>query len=348
MELSYGLVLIAVAIGMVQLVAGIIIGRVVPLRKPGPTSLDAWSLHNMTRQIFGVVDTVAGDVGEHQARLEDASRELTQPSTEQNPAQGGSILKTVSRVLKVNQELKSRLVQAERKLENQAERLQSHIMAALTDPLTNLPNRRAFDEEIARRLSQWQRRGTSFCLLLFDVDHFKSINDRFGHSVGDDVLRHLAIVLRCSLHEGDLMARIGGEEFAAILSGASLAGGMAAARRVLGAVSVAPFDHGMNVLHITVSAGLAVITQGEDVSHLLKRADKALYASKHGGRNCAHLHDGSTCVRIEPETPKDHNSALDSGAVQPEGLQEACLGLQARLNEVLKTDAPPDSAAARP
>ncbi len=156
---------------------------------------------------------------------------------------------------------------------------------AATDELTGLPNRRAllaFAEAAAREA---QRRQEPLALLMIDVDHFKRINDEYGHAVGDEVLRHLARVLGTALRHGDRLGRLGGEEFAAVLPGAARAqaGGIAERMRVASAAAALAVPSG--VVRFTVSIGVAELAAGEPLSQALQRADAALYAAKQSGRN---------------------------------------------------------------
>jgi diguanylate cyclase (GGDEF)-like protein len=148
---------------------------------------------------------------------------------------------------------------------------------ARTDSLTGLLNRRAFSERLEAELVRARRSGEPVALAIFDVDHFKAINDRRGHAAGDAVLGRLAEILRDASRGTDAVARIGGEEFAVVLAGGERAGAEALAARVHAALAAEA--------ELTVSAGVAQAQPGSDADGLLRRADDALYAAKHGGRN---------------------------------------------------------------
>ncbi|MBM9401778.1 diguanylate cyclase [Gluconacetobacter azotocaptans] len=157
--------------------------------------------------------------------------------------------------------------------------------AANTDELTSLPNRRAFFQVLGVHLSD-ATPSDSLTVALFDLDHFKRVNDQYGHPAGDVVLRHVAQTVRATMRECDMVARIGGEEFAILIVGESYAQAVAMARRTLRAVSAAPIvlpDGPM--IHVTISMGLATRTDHEDRDMLISRADQALYAAKRTGRN---------------------------------------------------------------
>ena len=162
--------------------------------------------------------------------------------------------------------------------------LEEAARAACEDPLTGLQNRRAFDEALRRDLARAKREGGSLGLVIFDLDHFKELNDRVGHQAGDRVLRTFGAVLHDGLREMDGVARLGGDEFAVILPGATEADGHRIAERVRSALErVEPFASGSR---LSVSAGVAIFpAHGETPTTLFHSADMALYAAKGGGRN---------------------------------------------------------------
>lgn len=172
---------------------------------------------------------------------------------------------------------------------------QAHRKDVLTDPLTGIANRRAYEFELNRRISQWERDGTPLILALIDIDHFKKFNDRYGHSAGDAVLSGVAQVLQGTIRKADLVARYGGEEFAIILPGINFEEAKDVAERMRRLIEVQRFEYEALALRVTVSLGLAQLLPGEDVSSLTKRSDAALYSSKEAGRNCVHYHDGVNC-----------------------------------------------------
>jgi diguanylate cyclase (GGDEF)-like protein len=152
---------------------------------------------------------------------------------------------------------------------------------AVTDGLTELSNRRAFDRSLDRELSRAARTDGRLSVVLLDIDHFKLLNDNHGHVVGDTVLKQIAVALRACGREYDTIARYGGEEFAAVLPGCSSGLAMQVAERLRVAVQEAPTD-----VKVTASAGVATYPyDGIDVAGLLSAADRALYASKRAGRN---------------------------------------------------------------
>ncbi|MGH2899467.1 MAG: diguanylate cyclase domain-containing protein, partial [Solirubrobacteraceae bacterium] len=154
---------------------------------------------------------------------------------------------------------------------------------ARTDPLTGLANRRAFDERLAEETERANRHTRSLSVMLVDVDHFKTINDRFGHATGDRVLVNLADSLRSVMRGGDLLARIGGDEMAMILPDCRPEPAALVAERMLAAIGT---DTSLVRRHgVTLSAGVAGLAAGQSADDLLRCADQALYAAKDEGRN---------------------------------------------------------------
>lgn len=157
---------------------------------------------------------------------------------------------------------------------------------AYRDELTGIDNRRAFMESGRRELVRSDRSGRPVLLMMMDVDHFKAINDKHGHATGDEVLVQLAECLRRELREYDLVARIGGEEFAVMIAEMSLDQGKFTAERLRKAVEKLHSLVGGKIPAITTSIGLAEYESGrEDLDGLMSRADRALYKAKHSGRN---------------------------------------------------------------
>jgi diguanylate cyclase (GGDEF)-like protein len=164
-------------------------------------------------------------------------------------------------------------------------RLQSVVRRqAVTDELTDLANRRRFMEVLQQEVARAARFDSALALALCDLDHFKQINDRYGHQVGDDVLRAAANVIRDRVRETDLPARIGGEEFGIILSGTDLDGACALAEQLRHDLSE-QVDVASTDWAVTASFGVAMLHQGESAELLIGAADRALYRAKAEGRN---------------------------------------------------------------
>ena len=231
---------------------------------------------------------------EHNHRLREIHRELT--ATENHEA--GPVIAAVSKLLEANAQMQNQLVVAEQRLHEQAQITAVHAAAARLDALTQLANRMAFDDEIFRRLAEFHRQGAVFTLLMIDVDGFKAANDTLGHQAGDDLLRGLAAILRGRVREADVAARYGGDEFAVILCGASLAAARNIASSLRALVQRARLRASGADVGVTVSVGLSQVRFGDTTATLIQRADAALYAAKEQGRNCRCWHDGQAIHAI--------------------------------------------------
>ena len=164
--------------------------------------------------------------------------------------------------------------------------------AAFTDHLTGLANRRRFERQLEREVARTRRFNRPFCLLMLDIDHFKRVNDTHGHEAGDDVLRRLANALQAGTRGIDMAARIGGEEFAVLLTETDFAQGMEVAERLRVAVRETEFPA---VGCVTVSVGLAEYNAAtRDARELFSVADSALYEAKRAGRD-------RVCCPLTPE-----------------------------------------------
>lgn len=165
------------------------------------------------------------------------------------------------------------------------EELQDLRTQSMRDPLTGLGNRRAAEQEFRRRMAELHRYGTPFCLLFADIDHFKQVNDTYGHDVGDRVLVMVGKTLRNALRGMDSVARWGGEEFLMILPQLDSQSLKQAAERLRIFVQSSPLHVGEGLLRVTVSVGGALAYEGDGLDSLVERADTAMYQAKQAGRN---------------------------------------------------------------
>lgn len=163
--------------------------------------------------------------------------------------------------------------------------LEEQRQKALIDPLTGLPNRAAWSERLEHDVQAWQATGEPLCLAILDLDHFKRINDSYGHLAGDKVLKIVTNVLRTRLRGRDFIARFGGEEFVLLLPGSALAAGRALSDDLRAAVEACPFHFKGERVTVTVSIGISAFQTGDLAEAVLKRADQALYRAKAQGRN---------------------------------------------------------------
>jgi diguanylate cyclase len=169
------------------------------------------------------------------------------------------------------------------------EHLEEQRQKALIDPLTGLPNRAAWSERLDHEISQWQQHGNTLMLAMLDLDHFKRINDSYGHLAGDKVLKIIATVLRKRLRGTDFIARFGGEEFVLLLPSTVPAAGMKLLEHLRASIEACPFHFKGERVTITISMGLTAFKPDEHSDLALKRADQALYRAKNAGRNRVEL-----------------------------------------------------------
>jgi diguanylate cyclase (GGDEF)-like protein len=157
---------------------------------------------------------------------------------------------------------------------------------ATTDGLTGLLNHRTFQERLSEMMSRSERHGLKCALILTDVDHFKKVNDTYGHPVGDQVLKRVAKVLEQGVRKIDMVARYGGEEFAIVMEGADAEGALQLAERIRVDVANQQFQSDKGAFSVTLSLGIAgTPLDGTEKHVLIERADQALYHGKHNGRN---------------------------------------------------------------
>jgi diguanylate cyclase len=175
--------------------------------------------------------------------------------------------------------------EAERNIESLRSELDQVKSLLHQDPLTETLNRRGIDESFRREASRSDRHGTSFSIALVDLDHFKALNDTFGHQTGDDALRHVAAVVRSTLRPNDSVGRYGGEEFLVMLPDTGTKESAAVMARVKRQLARQPLAEKTGPLNITFSAGVATRIRGETFDDVLARADAALYRAKRAGRN---------------------------------------------------------------
>jgi diguanylate cyclase len=174
-------------------------------------------------------------------------------------------------------------------IEAQSRQAQSHLeeqrLRSMLDSLTQLPNREAYEQRLSEELSRFRRYQRPASFVVGDIDHFKQVNDTYGHLAGDKVLKVVAKILRQRLRESDFVARYGGEEFALIMPETDPEHALQTVDAIRQAIEQCPFHFKDTRLAITMSFGITAFSADDDISSLFGRADQALYTAKDSGRN---------------------------------------------------------------
>jgi diguanylate cyclase (GGDEF)-like protein len=180
-----------------------------------------------------------------------------------------------------------RLVLMQKKANKELSRLNEQLYElATTDSMTQLFNRRHFIESAQRQIIQLQRTGAYGAMLMIDIDDFKGVNDSFGHAMGDECIANVASILKDNLREYDLVGRVGGEEYAMLLSQCELDRASQIAERLREKIADMSVSHQQDTINITISIGLTMIQKGEnEIDKALQTADIALYKAKSMGKN---------------------------------------------------------------
>jgi diguanylate cyclase len=241
------------------------------------------------RRVLDMIDTAAGSATSYSASLADASEEL------QGASDGASLRVVIERLMvgakemeTNNKKLEARLSSSRQEIEQLQQNLEVVRTESLTDPLTTLANRKFFDTELAAAIAQGKQSGKPLSLLMCDVDHFKSFNDKFGHVTGDQVLRLVAMSAKQNVKGQDIAARYGGEEFAIALPDTALHSAITVADHIRSTVMTKELmkrSTGEKLGRITISIGVALLRSDDTAQSLIERADACLYAAKRNGRN---------------------------------------------------------------
>jgi len=272
----------------------------------------------LTRLVHTLWSTIRGiqtDVAQHRLEIHRAAGGLVEQSDE--PISRDTVLSALTLIADSNRRLENRLQAAEAQLKAQSKQLEEQWMEVRSDPLTGLANRRVFDMELSRRLREFRNQGVEFALALYDIDHFKQINDSGGHKTGDEILMHVAHAMQFEVPEDGLIARIGGEEFGVLLPYRGLDDILALAERI----RVRPYEafNGAPSMQISLSCGVAVARHGDTETTLFERADRALYAAKQSGRNATFFDWGNRTVRYAgPVAALANRSGIDAESCEEE------------------------------
>jgi diguanylate cyclase len=253
------------------------------------TAVKEEKVERILRHIAKVLQTHLTDSESFSDRLDDANERLSQQQSV------GPVKDIVLALIDDNRDMRDKLCNARDRLEEsrlQVMQLQTNLEraeeAGLRDVVTAIGNRRFFDACFADEVEKAQRARDNFCLALADIDRFKHVNDRFGHLVGDRLLRLFASILVQNVRGQDKVARFGGEEFALMFPGARLEEAVSAIERIRGVLESKQWTvepSGERVGKVTASFGVARLSANESATDLLRRVDQLLYAAKVQGRN---------------------------------------------------------------
>jgi diguanylate cyclase len=240
-------------------------------------------------QVMSMIDVALGTASSYTESLADVSQQLGDAKDREAVRSAlESLVVTAKEMERSNHSLESRLNASKQEIIQLQQSIEALRNESLTDPLTSLANRKYFDQSLNRMIEETRVSGTPLSLLLADIDHFKRFNDLFGHLIGDQVLRLVAMSIKQSTKGGDLAARFGGEEFAIILPGSAIGDARSIADRVRFTVKSKDLmkrSTGEHLGRVTVSIGVAALRQGDCAQALIERTDACLYAAKRTGRN---------------------------------------------------------------
>jgi diguanylate cyclase len=302
---------------------GVALGRLTVRAEPGAAGRGGQATRRDTagkeekvdrvlRHVAKVLQAHLTDSDSFSERLDGANERLSRQEAV------GPIKDIVLALIEDNRDMRDRLYNVRGQLEEsrlQVVQLQTNLEraeeAGLRDVVTAIGNRRFFDASFMEEVEKARRLGDHFCLALADIDRFKHVNDRFGHLVGDRLLRLFANILVQNVRGQDKVARFGGEEFALIFPGARLVDAVAATERIRGILEAKQWTiepSGERISKVTASFGVARLRPDESANDLLRRTDQRLYEAKVQGRNCV-VADGETDEATPSRPPSGRRRA---------------------------------------
>ncbi len=239
--------------------------------------------------VMNLLTDALGMSANYDASLTGASEKLTSAKNrEQIKAVVETLVQSTREMRDTNKALEERLTLSKNEISNLQQSLEAIRAESLTDPLTGLGNRKYFDRMIDMAVQNALANNEPLSLLMFDIDHFKSFNDSYGHLTGDQVLRLVGMSLKQTIKGQDITARYGGEEFAVVLPNTALRQALTVAdhiRRAVMAKELKKKSTGEILGRVTISVGVSMLKAGDDTDALIERADGCLYAAKRNGRN---------------------------------------------------------------
>lgn len=261
-----------------------------PQTKPTAADLKQVStaLEGQIRQILAAIRAQIDSGERHSGAMARAETQLGEVESADELREVVKLLIAANQEVQKNaQQMRRRFEQAENRVAALRSKLDVTERLAMTDPLTGVANRRHLTEELEQAVARSHESQMPLCLVMSDIDHFKSINDRFGHPAGDAVLKRFAELMRANVRASDLIGRYGGEEFAIVLEATTSGDAIEVVQRLRARLHATAFDFpGAQIGRVTASFGIAAVIEGENSGALIARADAMLYEAKNAGRDC--------------------------------------------------------------
>jgi diguanylate cyclase (GGDEF)-like protein len=240
-------------------------------------------------------------LSKHQVRVNKFKQRVSQLNACEHEEAWRELCREAEDMLRPTMKLATQIASAYDEIRQQSGNLMS-FTDVRTDPLTGVANRRALEETLNSQFAMKQRYNSSFTMAIFDIDHFKKVNDEQGHIQGDTVLQKFTHLLDDSARETDTVARYGGEEFVVVMPQTDIEGAAIFADRIRSRVE--------ENMGITISGGVTVVLSGDTIETLLSRADDALYSAKAAGRNRVFKHDGHNSSYVIPESRRSEHELV--------------------------------------
>jgi diguanylate cyclase len=270
-------------------------------------------MHARIEAVYEAIDSAMTTANAYSGSLQSASGDLERDiSVSAMKALADKLLSETRRMQETNRALEQKLEASRDDISSLQRDLDDVRRESLLDPLTKIANRKSFDDGMEAAIAEANTGGGPLCLMIIDIDNFKSFNDTYGHQTGDQVLRLVAMTLKSNIKGKDLAARYGGEEFVAILPSTDMEGAVIVAeniRRAIQAKELLKRSTNEKLGRITASFGVAAYQLGDTPAMLIERADRCLYAAKHAGRN-----------RVISETELE---AMQAAAAEAQGISAA-------------------------
>jgi diguanylate cyclase len=271
-------------------------GEPVPAAPPSGDTIGAASaeiVHMVRSLVDLVVDrtaTLAADIGQHNQGIKQTVDELRRAQEKELVLRLAEALTTKADSIHGCVDSTQRDLEGTRlTLQRMSLELSETRQSLLEDALTGAQNRRGMDAILSREVARAKRNKDRLTVAMIDIDHFKQVNDTYGHDVGDRLLAHVSMIAKSVLRDSDSLVRYGGEEFLLILPEADIKGGEFVLDRLRVVIARSPLMDDQRKIEVTFSGGLAQLKDGENGHNLVLRADRALYEAKRAGRNCVRV-----------------------------------------------------------